>query len=56
MLRKGASLDEIGDVPRHRSRMTTTIYARHDVDGLRSIALDWPAAKAVSRRAQGARA
>ena len=56
MLRKGASLDEIGDVLRHRSRMTTTIYARHDVDGLRSIAMDWPAAKAVSRRAQGARA
>ena len=56
MLRKGASLDEIGDVLRHRSRMTTTIYARHDVDGLRSIALDWPATKAVSRRAQGARA
>jgi integrase/recombinase XerD len=56
MLRKGASLDEIGDVLRHRSRMTTTIYARHDVDGLRSIALDWPAAKAVSRRAQGAHA
>lgn len=56
MLRKGASLDEIGDVLRHRSRMTTTIYARHDVDGLRSIAPDWPAAKAVSRRAQGARA
>ena len=55
MLRKGASLDEIGDVLRHRSRMTTTIYARHDVDGLRSIALDWPVAKAVSRRAQGAR-
>jgi hypothetical protein len=56
MLRKGASLDEIGDVLRHRSRMTTTIYARHDVDGLRSIAQDWPATKAVSRRAQGARA
>ena len=56
MLRKGASLDEIGDVLRHRSRMTTTIYARHDVDGLRSIALDWPVAKAMSRRAQGARA
>ena len=56
MLRKGASLDEIGDVLRHRSRMTTTIYARHDVDGLRSLAPDWPAAKAVSRRARGARA
>jgi integrase/recombinase XerD len=42
MLRKGASLDEIGDVLRHRSRMSTTIYAKHDVEGLRSIALAWP--------------
>jgi integrase/recombinase XerD len=38
MLRTGASLDEIGDVPRHRSRMTATIYAKYDIDGLRSIA------------------
>jgi integrase/recombinase XerD len=43
MLRKGASLNEIGDVLRHRSRMTTTIYAKHDVEALRSIARDWPA-------------
>jgi len=43
MLRKGASLDEIGDVLRHRSRMSTSIYARHDVEGLRSIARAWPA-------------
>ena len=42
MLRKGASLDEIGDVLRHRSRMTTTIYAKHDIEGLRSIARAWP--------------
>jgi integrase/recombinase XerD len=42
MLRKGASLDEIGDVLRHRSRMSTTIYAKHDVEALRSIARDWP--------------
>jgi integrase/recombinase XerD len=42
MLRKGASLDEIGDVLRHRSRMTTTIYARHDIEALRSIARCWP--------------
>ncbi|WOS67014.1 MULTISPECIES: site-specific integrase [Sinorhizobium] len=42
MLRNGASLDEIGDVLRHRSRMTTTIYARHDIEGLRSIARAWP--------------
>jgi site-specific recombinase XerD len=42
MLRKGASLDEIGDVLRHRSRASTAIYARHDVEGLRSIARSWP--------------
>jgi len=43
MLRRGASLDEIGDVLRHRSRMTTTIYAKYDLDALRSIVQDWPA-------------
>lgn len=43
MLRKGASLDEIGDVLRHRSRMSTTIYAKYDIDSLRSIARPWPA-------------
>ena len=43
MLRKGASLDEVGDVLRHRSRMTTTIYAKYDLDALRSIARRWPA-------------
>jgi integrase/recombinase XerD len=42
MLRKGASLDEISDVLRHRSRMSTTIYAKQDVEGLRSIARAWP--------------
>lgn len=42
LLRKGASLDEIGDVLRHRSRMTTTIYAKHDIEALRSIARPWP--------------
>jgi site-specific recombinase XerD len=42
MLRKGASLDEIGDVLRHRSRASTTIYAKHDIEALRSIARAWP--------------
>ncbi len=42
MLRKGASLEEIGDVLRHRSAKTTTIYAQHDVDALRSISRPWP--------------
>ncbi|WP_085026281.1 site-specific integrase [Ensifer aridi] len=44
MLRNGASLDEIADVLRHRSRMTTTIYAKHDIEALRSIARAWPVA------------
>jgi site-specific recombinase XerD len=42
MLSMGASLDEIGDVLRHRSRVTTVIYARHDIEALRTIARDWP--------------
>ena len=42
LLGKGASLDEIGDLLRHRSRMTTTIYARYDIDALRSVARPWP--------------
>lgn len=42
MLQHGASLTEIGDVLRHRSRMSTTIYAKYDIDALRSIALPWP--------------
>ena len=47
MLRKGASLAEIGDVLRHRSAMNTTIYAQHDVDALRTISRPWPTAEEV---------
>lgn len=42
MVRVGASLEEIGDLLRHRSRATTMIYAKLDSDGLRSIAQPWP--------------
>jgi integrase/recombinase XerD len=42
MVRAGASLEEIGDLLRHRSRATTMIYAKLDADGLRSIAQPWP--------------
>jgi integrase/recombinase XerD len=42
MLSKGASLDEIGDVLRHRSRASTSIYAKYDINALRSIARTWP--------------
>ncbi len=42
MLNHGASLDEIGDLLRHRRPDTTRIYAKVDLVSLRSIALPWP--------------
>ena len=42
LVNTGASLEEIGDVLRHRSRSSTMLYARLDIDGLRSIAQPWP--------------
>jgi integrase/recombinase XerD len=44
LIRQGASLAEVGDMLRHRSRRSTMIYAKLDVEGLRSIAQPWPAA------------
>jgi site-specific recombinase XerD len=43
LVRRGVSLEEISDVLRHRSRASTLIYAKLDIDGLRSIAQPWPA-------------
>lgn len=42
MLRRGASLDEIGRVLRHRHPDTTAIYAKVDLESLRQLALPWP--------------
>ncbi len=42
MLRQGASLAQIGELLRHRSRQTTMIYAKVDLDLLRPLALPWP--------------
>jgi site-specific recombinase XerD len=42
LLRQGASLDEIGEVLGHRSPETTRIYAKVDLEALRSLALPWP--------------
>lgn len=42
LVAKGASLDEIGDMLRHRGRRNTMIYAKMDIEGLRSIAKTWP--------------
>jgi site-specific recombinase XerD len=41
MLRKGASLDEIGEILRHRSPDSTAIYAKVALDALRTLALPW---------------
>jgi site-specific recombinase XerD len=41
MLRRDASLGEIGQLLRHRQATTTQIYAKVDIKALRSIALPW---------------
>jgi integrase/recombinase XerD len=42
LLRRGAPLREIGQLLRHRSELTTTIYAKVDRERLRELALPWP--------------
>ena len=42
LLRAGASLPEIGQLLRHRSTLTTAIYAKVDREALRTIARPWP--------------
>jgi site-specific recombinase XerD len=42
LLRQGGSLDEIGELLRHRSPNTTSIYAKVDVTALHTLALPWP--------------
>lgn len=42
MLRGGSSLEEIGQVLRHRRTLTTAIYAKVGYDGLRGLARPWP--------------
>ena len=42
MLRRGASLTEIGEILRHRSPQTTMVYAKVDLPALRTLALPWP--------------
>jgi len=44
LVRQGASLAEVSDMLRHRSRASTMIYAKLDIEGLRSIAQPWPVA------------
>jgi integrase/recombinase XerD len=42
MLRKGASLVEIGQVLRHHEQRTTALYAKVDREALRALARPWP--------------
>jgi site-specific recombinase XerD len=42
MLDAGASLTEIGQLLRHRHALTTTIYLKVDIEGLRTLARAWP--------------
>jgi site-specific recombinase XerD len=42
MLRRGASLAEIGEILRHRHPDTTAIYAKVDLGALRAVAPPWP--------------
>jgi integrase/recombinase XerD len=42
MLRRGASMAEVGQIMRHRSPQTTEIYAKVDLRILRELAQPWP--------------
>jgi integrase/recombinase XerD len=42
LLRQGASLGEIGELLGHHNPQTTKIYAKVDLEALRTLALPWP--------------
>lgn len=42
LLRRGASLSEIGELLRHRSSDTTSLYAKVDLGSLREVVQPWP--------------
>lgn len=44
MLRAGASLPEVGQVLRHKSMLSTAVYAKVDENALRPLARTWPGA------------
>lgn len=46
MLRAGAPLEEVGQLLRHRSTLSTAIYAKVDFERLRLLARSWPKAGA----------
>ena len=48
LLQGGTPLADIGNLLRHNSAETTTIYARHDIQALRPLARPWPVPQPVS--------
>ncbi|NOT53639.1 MAG: tyrosine-type recombinase/integrase [Deltaproteobacteria bacterium] len=42
LLHSGATLSEIGQLMRHKSHDTTRIYAKVDIEALRTLSLPWP--------------
>jgi len=42
LLRSGATLTEIGQLLRHKNHDTTRIYAKVDIEALRTLSLPWP--------------
>lgn len=42
LLQSGATLSEIGQLLRHESHDTTRIYAKVDIEALRTLSLPWP--------------
>ncbi|MBK1858763.1 tyrosine-type recombinase/integrase [Cerasicoccus arenae] len=51
MLRRGASMDEVRDALRHRSRSTTALYAKYGLEALRELAPEWPKCDDADRTA-----
>jgi integrase/recombinase XerD len=52
MLRAGSPLPEVGQVLRHRSWMSTAIYAKADHDALGALVRPWPTARSAPTPAE----
>ena len=48
LLQDGMPLADIGNMLRHESAKTTTVYARHDIEALRPLARPWPVPQPVA--------
>lgn len=47
MIRRGATLEEISQILRHRTIKTTQLYAKVEFELLRDVALPWPSAEVL---------